>query len=166
MNTIEFQDLLNILIALGTLLSVILVYVQLNQYSKYSRAAFIKDMFLKFYEDQHIRDIFYKIEYNKFVYTPKFHGSINEQEMDKMLTYLDVLGILAKKKVIKIDDLEPLYYEIKRIYCNKEVRKYLDFLKEWYKHNNIDITPLYGLEHIIKKLKVSCIHDNLSNNNN
>ena len=73
-----------------------------------------------------------------------FHMSDDETKMDKMLSYLDVLGILSKRKIIKINDLEPLYYEIRRIYCNQEIKKYLDFLRFWYNENNIGRSPFYA----------------------
>ena len=120
------------------------------------RAIFVKDIVLKFYEDIDIRDIFYKIEYNNFKYTSRFHESDDERKMDKMLAYLDVLGVLAKKKVIKVDDLEPLYYEISRIYCNKEVRQYLEFLEEWYRENDINRHPFKGMGYVVNKLKITC----------
>jgi len=143
----------NILIALLTLISVLLMYRQVKLFMLYSKANFRKELVLNFYTTREFREMFYKIEYGEFRYDPgEFHGgSTNEKVLDMMLAYLDVLGSLVRDEVLSIDDIKPLKYEILRIYRNEEVKKYLEFLKSWYSVNSVGRIPFEGFIWISKK---------------
>jgi len=69
-----------------------------------------------------------------------------------MLCFLDVLGVLVQRKVIGMDDVLPLAYEILRVYQNPEVGEYLQFLRGWYEHHQIPREPFHGFLKLAEKI--------------
>jgi len=145
--------LLNAINIIGILLTVILMYWQIRKNSLFAKANFMIELFMRFYRDDWIREAFYGIEYGEFTYDVSFHNSEIEKKIDYMLSYLDLLGILVKSQVIDLDSIKPLYYEIYRIYNNNEIRKYIKFLREWFKHIGIEREPFEGFQYVGREIK-------------
>jgi len=145
--------LLNMISTIGILLTVILMYWQIRKNSLFAKANFIIELFMRFYRDDWIREAFYSIEYERFTYDGSFHGSEIEKKIDYMLGYLDLLGILVKSQVIDLDSIKPLYYEIYIIYNNNEIRKYIKFLRKWYKYIGIEQEPFEGFQYVGREIK-------------
>lgn len=72
-----------------------------------------------------IREIYYKIEYDKFHLDSQFLRSNEEKYLDKMLHVYDLYAKLYNYKLIKIDDIDIIAYEFLCVYNNPEIQRYL-----------------------------------------
>lgn len=96
------------------------------------RAEFVIQYFNQYLADPDAVEMFYKIEYDRLRYNPaKFHGSSAERNLDRLLAYFERISTLYLMKVISLDDLKLIKYELLRISRNKAVRSYLEVVDKW-----------------------------------
>jgi hypothetical protein len=97
------------------------------------RAEFIVSVFNQYVLDPDCADVFYAIEYNSFEYGEEFHGSKEERQLDRLLSYFAKIAALYELGIIKWKDLDLVTYEFVRVYQNSAVQEYfktLDSLAE------------------------------------
>ena len=82
------------------------------------------------YGDPAIKEGFYLIEYNKFIYDDGFHESKDEQCIDRLLTFLDLICDLYFQGVISKHEISFFEYELTKIYRNPYILKYLKEVAE------------------------------------
>ena len=74
----------------------------------------------------------FRSEYNRFVYSEQFHGSNDENIVDRLLSFADLVCDLYAQGVLTDHEMDFFKYEFYRIYKNTNVQRYLDFLKGRY----------------------------------
>ena len=88
------------------------------------------------YNNQNLSDIFYKIITTNpkkiFNYNKKFHGSIDEKNLDHLLFKLELLSKLYFEGILELKDFEIIKEIFIDIYDNENVQKYLNYLDSLY----------------------------------
>ena len=75
-------------------------------------------------------DIFRKIEYNKLEWSPEFHGSVDQENLVRLLSLLELIARLESLGLVEFSDINELFgYYVVRVYENEAVQKYLHFLR-------------------------------------
>jgi hypothetical protein len=105
-----------------------LTFFQLRRDSIRKRAEFIVSVFNQYVTDAETSRVFYLIEYGEFRYGPDFHGSEQEQPLDRLLRYFEKIAALYQMGVITRADLELVRYEFVRVYRDRAVQDYFNFL--------------------------------------
>lgn len=137
-----------VLTALTAVISVPIILVQYAKSKKQKRAEFILQLHHMFINDKDMMEMFYKIEYGDFKYDAKMHMSLKEQKLDKLLGHFNNICRLYEMNVIEDKDFEIFRYEISRVAQNKEIRKYFDFLDNWFRSKNIQGTKYQEIRRI------------------
>jgi hypothetical protein len=119
-----------IIAAIGLLLTL----CQLRTDSKRKRAEFIVSVANQYMTDSETSKIFYLLEYEKFKYGPEFHESEKERQLDRLLSYFEIIATLYDMGMFTRADLELIKYQFVRVYRNAEVKKYFEFL------DNLDVS--------------------------
>lgn len=114
-------------------------------------------------EDRDISKIFYKLEYDEFKYSDNFHNSKEEVKLDKILVLFNILSKQYYDKLIGLDDIEEISYDIMTVYDNKEVQKYLTYLDGWYKDNGYKKMPYYNFRKLAEEVKSKHINSKKHN---
>ena len=118
---------------------------QMNQTSKVNRTKFIYDLTNDLFHDDKLREFFYKIDYEKFNFDAndeksleKFKGSDEERWLDALLYRYDLIGKMVRTKVIDMDEVEYILFEVIQVFKNKDVQKYLSWLdNEYDRHGSL-----------------------------
>jgi len=131
-NTYSIADLINAGLLLAAIGGIFLTYRQIKESHKTQKATFFKDLYSTMFADRDIREAYYQIEYNEFVYDLKFHGSDNEKLIDRLLSFIDLVCDLYAQRIISEHEMSFFRYEFTRIYDNDNVRRYLSFLESFY----------------------------------
>lgn len=139
--TVTIADILNAVLLVLALIGIFLTYKQIRYNYKTQNAAFFKDLYSTIFTDADIRKAFYLIECEKFVYDESFHGSLNEQAFDRMFGFNDLVCDLYFQGVLTKREMAYFRYGFTRIYQDKEVVKYLDFLKSFFAKTGIAAKP-------------------------
>lgn len=92
------------------------------------RHRFVSEVLDKFYSDTDIRTVLYCVDSGQRLGEIRHGGSL-EQQADKTLRYLDHMGYMVRKGHLKIQDLEPFRFEIRRLLDNDTVKEYLEGLR-------------------------------------
>lgn len=112
---------------------------QLVQQEKISRATFVHDLYMKLFNDDEIRALFYSIEWSD--YKPKnpvgYSKTDSEKAADKLLALFDLVCSMYYNDVLKKEDLSVMDYEMLRFYLHPDTQSYLSFLQRWQKIQNI-----------------------------
>ena len=127
-----------LLVAVGGLM---LTYRQMRNNYKMQKATFFKDLYSTMFADSEVRSALYMIEYNRFVYSEQFHGSTDENIVDRLLSFSDLVCDLYAQGVLTDHEMDFFKYEFYRIYKNPNVQRYLDFLQERYSDTGHNIEP-------------------------
>lgn len=93
------------------------------------------------FSDPDIRDAYYLVEYGEFVYDHSFHGSSNEKQIDRLLSFVDLVCDLFAQGIITEHEMSFFKYEFTRIHQNANVQGYLKFLKSFYDEVRTGTTP-------------------------
>ena len=139
---IRIKDGLIVLGPFVTALGLFLTFIQLRRNWRVQKAQFLSTINKDFFEDSDFRKFFYKIDYREFKFDEKkidiFQGSDDERHLDALLYQYNLLGQLVRMKLLKIEELEFIAFEIVRIFDNDDVKKYLAWLdKEYEQFGNI-----------------------------
>jgi hypothetical protein len=128
-------DLIQIGLLIAAIFTICLTFIQIRKGNKTQKATFFKELYMTLFSDSNIRDAYYKLEYGKFIYDTKFHGSADEKSFDQLLSFIDLICELYYQNVITEKEMNFFKYEITRIFKNTNVTRYLEFLKGFYKYN-------------------------------
>jgi len=134
--------------AVGLLLS----FYQSRRTSAQARSALVAESLRRFAEDEDIQRAFYAIEYSKFIYDEKFHGSQQEREIDKLLRHFSNIALSWQGGLLRIYDLRPIQYYVLRVIRDDEVQKYLKFIAGWSGQQKLGEHPYAVLIQLSKKL--------------
>lgn len=121
--------------------------------NKISRAKMISDTLHTFMDDEIVQKAFYKIEYEGFKYSPSFHGSEEEKEIDKLLRHFSNLALMWKNGLLSLEDIYPIQYYVMRIVQNEEINKYFDFMRAWIRKPGISSHPFLILSELGKEIE-------------
>jgi hypothetical protein len=94
------------------------------------RAEFIVGLFNQYVMEEQAANVLYKIEYDEFRYDGRFHGSAEERQLDRLLTYFEKIAALYEMHIIRREDLELVRYDFIRVHRNPQVQKYFQTLDE------------------------------------
>jgi DNA-binding transcriptional ArsR family regulator len=102
------------LIQAGALLiaavGLLLTAIQTWRGNRQSRIQHVIDLHGRFLGDAGLVDAYYQIEYQRFRYSPEFHGSDLEKEIDRLLQSFENIAMLFELRVVKEKDLDPVVY--------------------------------------------------------
>ena len=129
--------------AVAAALGAVVAAHQLRRNARLASVNFVSEALNVFRADSDMQLMFYSIEYSRFAYIPrKFHESIQERQLDKLLGHFSTVALAWKGKVINPADLVIVRYYVLRITTNPEVRKYMDkFLRDWAEAANVGKHP-------------------------
>ena len=131
-------DWINGLLLLVTAAGLIFAGIQLKQTKDINRASLVKELYLMFYNNDQIRQIFYKIEWSAYKKEESIKLNSNEeQQVDMLLSFFEVVCDMYYRKVLLKEDLRVFDYEMHRTYEHPGIQHYLAFLSKWQKERNI-----------------------------
>ena len=137
-SVITLGDSISIVLLIVTAIGIIFTGMQLKQTKDINRAILVKELYLFFYKDKAIREIFYKIEWSNYSLDERMKlDTKEEQQVDALLSFFEVICDMFYRKVLTKDDLKIFDYEMYRTYEHPGVQEYLEFLEEWQKERNI-----------------------------
>lgn len=136
-NEITVGDLISIAGFITATFGLFLAYYQMVRSNRHKRAEFVMDACRQFTSSEDLQEIYYKLEYGQFTYSNEFHGSLEEKTLDKLLMLFENVSKLFKMDNISLCDLDIIAYYFLRVYENKEIGKYFDFLDLWCVRNNL-----------------------------
>lgn len=138
---VSVGDIANVLLLIIAIFGIYYTYLQIESNYKTQKASFFKELYSTMYSDPEIIDVYYKIEYNIFNYGPEFHGSPEEKQLDRLLSFLDLICNLYGQKIITDHEMESFRYRIRRIYINHHILRYLKFLEDYYPTTGAETRP-------------------------
>lgn len=138
---ISVGDIANVLLLIVAIFGIYYTYLQIESNYKTQKASFFKELYSTMYSDPEIIDIYYKIEYDTFNYGPKFHRSPEEKQLDRLLSFLDLICNLYEQKIITDYEMESFRYRIRRVYINHNILSYLKFLEKFYPTTGAETRP-------------------------
>lgn len=139
--TISIADIINVLLLLAAVIGIFLTYRQTRHTYKTQKATFFKDLYSIMFSDPDIRKAYYQIEYDRFVYDSSFHGSKNEQRIDRLLNFADLVCYLHGQNMLTEYEMSFFKYEFIRMYTDKNMQGYLKFLRDFYRQNETGTEP-------------------------
>lgn len=127
--------------------------VQSRRTNAHARAAIVAKCLERFTDDEDMQAIFYDIEYSRFCYDQSsFHGSVQEKQLDKLLMHFATAALAWQAGLLKVKDLEPLQYLVRRMLRNPDVEQYLAFVREWSSNADLGEHPYIVLSEMGKVL--------------
>jgi len=155
MNFSQFSiaDIVNCGLLLVAIIGIFLTLKQIKNANLTQKATFFKELYSDFFSDPDIRNAYYKIEYNKFKYNSKFHGSKDEIEVDRLLSFVDLICNLYIKGILSNQEMESFKYEFLRIHNNISYQSYMNILERFYELNKIKIKPFVHFQNYCLKIK-------------
>lgn len=158
--TASIGDIINAGLLVLAAVALIFTYLQVRANTRTNRAIFFKELYLTMFSDSDMRDAFYKIEYDQFVYSEKFHKSPEEKAIDRLLSFVDLICNLYYQGLLTSNEMKSFSYELKRIYENSNVSGYLAFLKAFYSQVNTGTQPFaYFLRYCRDELHLGAYHE-------
>lgn len=138
-NFISLSDGINLGLLVLTFLGLLFTGFQLMQTKKINRASLVKELYFTLYNDQELREIFYKIEWSNYNTSDrlKLEGDEEEHKVDKLLSFFDIICNMYYRGVLTKKDMTVFSYEMIRVYKHPAVQEYFDFLSDWQKAQNI-----------------------------
>jgi hypothetical protein len=147
-------NIANMIAALAAATGLLLTAWTLRAGNFQRRVRIVSDALSSLYEDDHIREIYYKIDYSSFEYDPtKFHGSEEERKLDHLLAKLNILAKQYEIGLIQTSDLEIMRYEYLMVHENEEVQKYLTHLDGWFKTKKLTTPPFHSFRQLGQVLR-------------
>lgn len=145
-------EIAQIIAALCAAIGLVFTGYQLLQSNKQHRISRVDDARREFYSSKPILNLYYKIEYDGFVYSEEFHESEEEQTLDKMLGIFDSLAKQVEMGLLSEKDLELISYEYRTIYQHQETKNYFSFLDQWYKEKGLPGKAFSSFRNIGEKI--------------
>lgn len=147
-----FSDIIQCVVAI---IALVFAIVQVVQSQRHKRAEFIINLYDEFIKDEDMMEMFYKIEYDEFVYDANFHQSPEEKKLDKLLGHFDNICSLYKMGILSDDDMRFVKYNISRVVTNDNVQKYFCFLDSWYMSLGVEYIKCNNLRQYAQTIKSS-----------
>ena len=138
--TYALSDLTPYAILLSALIAAIAMYLSTrmniildskNQVTdaKNKQFEFMINLYNFYYAHEGIRSIRFAIEYDNFIYDDTTHGSDNEKYLFALLRFFENVCYMYHNKMLEENVIEPLLYDMKKVYTNDEVQKFLQVIK-------------------------------------
>lgn len=110
------------------------------------RAKLVAECLQRFCDDRDMQDVFYDIEYAHFMYEEvDFHGTELERKVDKLLLHFSSVALAWRAGLLRVGDLKPLQYIVRRILRDDGIQSYLQFVFEWSSRTNLGEHPFVAL---------------------
>jgi hypothetical protein len=130
----------------------LLTFYQSRRADAQARAALVAEYLKSFAEDEDIQRAYYAVAYSRFVYTDDFHGSESERDIDKLLRHFSNIALAWQAGLLSTHDVRPIQYYVLRVTRNDEVRRYLKFMADWSKQQNLGEHPYVVLDQLSEQL--------------
>jgi hypothetical protein len=141
-NQVTVGDLIQACALIFAAIGLFLNLAQMKAANRQKRAEYIISLHNQFSLDEDVLDIYYKIEYGRFVYEQQaFHGSDEEKKLDKLLDVYDNIAKLYLLKNFTIRDLNYVAYSYLVVYQDQAIKTYLSFLDKWYVERGMKVKP-------------------------
>lgn len=143
------QLLLAFVPAIGAIFAAIGLWLnamQSRRTNAQARATIVAKCLERFTDDEDMQAIFYNIEYSRFEYSQEaFHGSKEERQLDKLLMHFSTAALAWQVGLLKMEDLQPLQYLVRRVLRDPGVVEYLGFVAERSSRANLGEHPYIAL---------------------
>ena len=159
MLTLNGEVKISDIVILFAFIGLVLNWWQIRKNNKDKRSEFLVNLSNQWVINDDMKHIFYKIEYNNFVYHNQFHGSDEEKKLDKLLHYFDNIAHLYSNGIMNLEDLSFLSYEFLKCYQSEGVQSYLDFLDHYAYGIQEKHRPFYHFKKVGEMLQ-SAIQNN------
>lgn len=133
---------------LATVAMLVVAVLSLNQASnavkdstRTSRALLAKELYTQFRADQGMVQMFYRIEYARFRYDRTLHGTKDEQDLDELLGFLNLVCRFGRGGYLRTEEMELFDYYLKRIQRDPETRLYIDAVAESREKHGLGAPP-------------------------
>lgn len=136
-------DVVNFVLLLAAAVGILVAWRELNQNYVTQKATFFKDLYLEMFSAPDIREAYYQIESGDFIYDEDFRGSEQERMIDRLLAFVNLVCELEDQGMMTEREMRIFEYEFSTIYRNRDVQRYLAFLKDWYEANDIEEEPFH-----------------------
>jgi len=134
----DISDIIDIALLVVTALGIIFAGIQMRQTTKINRANLVKELYFTLYNDKELRKIFYKIEWSSYDNSEwKKLDEEEEQCVDKLLTFFDIVCNMYGRKVLIKQDMDIFSYEMRRVYEHPAIQEYLTFLSNWQRKRGL-----------------------------
>jgi hypothetical protein len=140
-NDVSISQIISACLLMVAVGGIMVTYRQMRNNYKMQKATFFKELYSTMFADSEVRSALYMVEYNRFVYSEQFHGSNDENIVDRLLSFADLVCDLYAQSVLTDHEMDFFKYEFYRIYKNVNVQRYLDFLKGRYTDTGHAIEP-------------------------
>jgi|SRR5882724_8394582 len=144
-------ELINSLLLLVAVVGIGLTYSQVRKGARTHRAQFLKELYLTMTADADICEAYYRIEYSKFKYGEDFHDSKIELQVDRLLAFADLVAELYLQSALSKREMVFFQYRFRRIYEDREIQAYLDFLASFYKQVGVSKEPYHSFQQVAKQ---------------
>lgn len=153
--TIQMGDILAAVVLILTVIGLIFTAVQLAQAKRINRASLAKELYLRLYDDEDMREIFYAIEWSNYTENNLFKigKTKDEAKLDKILSFYDMICNLYYRRVFLQKDMELFEYEMQRVFSHPSTQGYLRFLECWQKHHGLGRSYMYLKKYCEKQAK-------------
>jgi hypothetical protein len=128
---VSLTDLLTLGALLLAIVGLFLTWRQIRQGNRQKRGEFMTNLFTQYISDPGMTACFYNIEYDKFLYPEAFHGTEEEKQLDRLLSFFDNMATLCENGDLTIRDMGTFAYQYLVLYRNKQIQSYLAFLDNW-----------------------------------
>lgn len=118
-----------------------------------ARAALVAACLKGFADDEDIQSAFYAIEYSTFRYGAGFHGSAQERQVDKLLRHFANIALAWQAGLVSIQDVMPIKYYVVRVVDDLEMKRYLEFIRDWSAKVGVHEHPYQVLEALGAELR-------------
>jgi hypothetical protein len=139
----ELLSLIGLLVALVSL--VMSMRANIEQAETRS-AEFSFRLWDRFRQDD-VQVAFLKIEWGEFKYpveSESHNGFVTREEergTDRLLSLLDDVASMAKRRALKADDIQRWSYIFARVFDNPSIQNYMRFLDQFYRRNAVPLGP-------------------------
>ena len=131
----------------------VLTALQISRSIRQRRIERIDQVRQELFGDPALISIYYRIEYSEFDYSPDFHGSEDEKNLDQLLSMFDSLAKQVQMKLLNLSDLDLVAYEYLVIYQDSGVREYFKFLDNWFSDRGIRHPPFKAFQEVGRLLE-------------
>ncbi len=127
---------------LSTRINIILDTKNKKRESKNKQFEFMMNLYNFYYAHEGIRSVRFAIEYDNFTYNHEEKGSNNEKYLFALLRYFENVCAMYHNEILTDKDIVPVIYDMKRVYRNSEVQKFIEEIVS--RHRKHNTTPPYG----------------------
>lgn len=134
-------DIVNLTLLVMAVIGIFLTRHQIKQSYDVQKATFFKEIYLTLLREKNIRDAFYLVEKNKFIFDKNMLGTQTEKNVDALLCFFDMVCRLYLGKMLTKQELYDFEYELTVIFNNSEIQKYLTHINNIYGEKQMNGKP-------------------------